>query len=61
MTITVKSKNNFIISDMINGRRCHMEYLYYSRRESIKKFKEDFKEEYELENEGLLDLEGFNE
>ncbi len=61
MTVTQKSIDNYIISDMINGRRCEKEYLYYSRKDSIKKFKEDFKDEYELEREGELDLEGFDE
>ena len=60
MTIIEKSKDNFIIRDIINGRRHEMEYLYYSKSESIEKFAEDFKYEYELEKDGADDLKGFN-
>jgi len=55
MTVVQKSTDNFIISDIINGQRHEVEYLYYTKAESIAKFKETWKSEYELENEGRLD------
>ncbi len=51
MTVKQKSLDNYIITDVVAGRYCEMEYLYYSKKESISLFKEKFAELYELEGE----------
>lgn len=55
MTIKTKSADNYIISDIILGVYQEMEYLYYSKEESICMFKEKFSQEYELQSEEKLD------
>ena len=56
MNVTRKSDDNFIISDVINNQRHEVEYLYYTEEESISRFKQQFKEEYLLEEEAELDM-----
>ena len=60
MDITRKSDDNFIISDVINDQRYHREYLYYTEEESISRFKQEFREEYLLQEEEELDMAGFD-
>ncbi len=53
--VVTKSLDNHIVSNMIGNQRFEREYLYYSKMDSLKKFKEDFLEEYTLEADGLAD------
>jgi len=55
MTITQKHTDNFIITDIIFGKFCQKEYLYYSKEEATELFKKDFKELYNLQKEEALD------
>ncbi len=51
----LKRIDNHIVSNIIGNQRFEKEYLYYSKADSLKKFKDDFLEEYTLEADGELD------
>lgn len=52
MTVVSHSIDSHTISDVICNQRFEQHYLYYTKKESIAKFKEKYADEYELEREG---------
>jgi len=50
--MTIKKENWFIIiTDIICNQYKVEKYLYYTKKEALKLFKEKYKNEYELENQ----------
>lgn len=50
--MTIEKKNGgYKITDVIANQYCEMRYLYYTKREAIKSFKEKYEDLYTIDNE----------
>ena len=61
MTVRKIGFEDYQISDIINGHLCEKRYMYYTEKEAKCLFEEEYKDQYELEREGELDMEDWEE
>lgn len=55
MTIT-KTNGGYTINDIIADQYVEQQYLYYTKREAIKKFKEKYQDLYQIAKESRQDF-----
>jgi len=55
MTIKSFNSEDHLVSDIIMGEYYEFRYMYYTRKEAIAKFKEEYKEKYILQKENEED------